>query len=235
MFGHKHVPSREGGVEIVVGELARRMAAERHLVTIFNRSKQYEKKEASNNETVEYRNVTIKEVFTVNKRGLAAMTSSVFAGLKSAFGNYDVVHIHAEGPAFMSWLPKLMGKKVVVTIHGLDWDRAKWGRFAAWYIHQGEKNAVRFADSIIVLSQSVKKYFWDKYKRDTVFIPNGVGKPQLRVANEITRKWGLKKDSYVLYLGRIVPEKGEHYLIEAFKQLTTDKKLVIPVVVQMIP
>ena len=134
MFGHKRVPSREGGVEIVVGELARRMAADGHLVTLFNRSEQCVKKENHNNETVEYRNVTIKEVFTVNKRGLAAMTSSVFASIKAAFGNYDVVHIHAEGPAFMCWFPKLMGKKVIETIHGLDWDRAKWGKFASWYI-----------------------------------------------------------------------------------------------------
>lgn len=227
MFGHKRVPSREGGVEIVVGELAKRMAAEGHLVTLFNRSEQYEKKEVSNNETVEYRNVNIKEVFTVNKRGLAAMTSSVFASIKAAFGNYDVVHIHAEGPAFMCWLPKLMGKKVIVTIHGLDWDRAKWGKFASWYIRQGEKNAVRFADRIIVLSKNVKDYFWEKYHRETEFIPNGVNKPKIKEAKEITSRWGLHKDEYILYLGRIVPEKGEHYLIEAFKQLTTDKKLVI--------
>ena len=227
MFGHKRVPSRDGGVEIVVGELAKRMAAEGHLVTLFNRSEQYEKKEVSNNETVEYRNVNIKEVFTVNKRGLAAMTSSVFASIKAAFGNYDVVHIHAEGPAFMCWLPKLMGKKVIVTIHGLDWDRAKWGKFASWYIRQGEKNAVRFADRIIVLSKNVKDYFWEKYHRETEFIPNGVNKPKIKEAKEITSRWGLHKDEYILYLGRIVPEKGEHYLIEAFKQLTTDKKLVI--------
>ena len=226
MFGHKCVPSRDGGIEVVVGELAKRMAAKGHAVTLINRADN-RMREGNMDDSSEFRNVNIKEAFTVNKKGLAAMTSSVFASIKAALGDYGVVHIHAEGPAFMSWLPKLMGKKVIVTIHGLDWDRAKWGRFATWYIHQGEKNAVRFADSIIVLSQSVKKYFWDKYKRETVFIPNGISKPQLRVANEITGKWGLKKDSYVLYLGRIVPEKGEHYLIEAFKSVRTDKKLVI--------
>ena len=82
-------------------------------------------------------------------------------------GNYDVVHIHAEGPAFFSFIPKLLGKKVVVTVHGLDWDRAKWGKFASWYIRTGEKNAVKFADEIIVLSQGVKDYFWNTYKRKT--------------------------------------------------------------------
>ena len=227
MFGHKYVPSRSGGVEVVVGELAKRMANLGHNVTLYNRAGGSSVDEDYGYEKEDYKNVVIKEVFTVNIRGMAAMTSSVFASIKAAFGNYDVVHIHAEGPAFMSWLPKLMGKKVIVTVHGLDWDRAKWGRFASWYIHCGERNAVRFADRIIVLSKNVKDYFWEKYHRETEFIPNGVSKPQIKQPQAITAKWGLHKDDYILYLGRIVPEKGEHYLIEAFKQISTEKKLVI--------
>lgn len=159
--------------------------------------------------------------------GLAAVSSSFFAGLKSAFGNYDVVHIHAEGPAFFSWLPKFFGKKVIVTIHGLDWQREKWkSGFGSKFIHQGEKNAVKYADEIIVLSKGVQDYFKNEYNRDTHFIPNGVNKPEVVEAQQI-KKWGLKKDNYILYLGRIVPEKGEHYLIKAFKEIKTDKKLVI--------
>ena len=86
---------------------------------------------------------------------------------------------------------------------------------------------MRFADRIVVLSKNVKDYFWEKYHRETEFIPNGVNKQKIREAKEITTKWKVHKDEYILYLGRIVPEKGEHYLIEAFKKLTTDKKLVI--------
>lgn len=91
----------------------------------------------------------------------------------------------------------------------------------------GEKNAVRFADEIIVLSSGVQQYFMENYGRKTVFIPNGVNEPKLRVADKIKAKWGLEKDNYILYLGRIVPEKGERYLIEAFKKVKTDKRLVI--------
>ena len=160
--------------------------------------------------------------------GLAAVSASAFAALYSAFGKYDVVHIHAEGPAFFSWLPKMFGKRVVVTIHGVDWQREKWqSGFGSKFIRQGEKNAVKYADEIIVLSKGVQDYFKETYDRKTHFIPNGVNRPQIREANLITDKFGLKKDSYILFLGRLVPEKGIRYLVEAFKNVRTDKKLVI--------
>ena len=228
MLGHKRIPSREGGIEIVVEELATRMAKKSHSVTCYNRKgHNVAGSEFDGAKLKTYKGVTLQEVFTIDKRGLAAVTASVSASLRAALGNYDVVHIHAEGPAFMCWLPKLFGKKVVVTVHGLDHQRAKWGKFASWYIRSGEKNAVRFADEIIVLSKGVQDYFQNTYGRTTRFIPNGVNKAKPRKARQITEKWGLTKDSYILYLGRIVPEKGERYLIEAFKQTKTDKKLVI--------
>ena len=127
----------------------------------------------------------------------------------------------------MLWIPHLFKKKIVVTIHGLDWQRSKWGGFATKYIKFGEKLAIKYADKIIVLSKGVQKYFKDTYNRDTVFIPNGVNKPTIKEANIIKEKYGLEKDNYILFLARIVPEKGLHYLIDAFKQIDTDKKLVI--------
>lgn len=225
MIGHKHIPSREGGIEVVVEELSTRMVKLGHSVTCFNRKGRH----VSGGEIEklkEYKGVKIKEVFTIERKGLAAMTSSFFATLSASFSNYDVIHIHAEGPAFFSFIPHLFHKKIVVTIHGLDWDRAKWKGFAKWYIKQGEKNAVKYADEIIVLSEGVQKYFWKEYERETKFIPNGVNKPEIKEADEI-KKWSLTKDNYVLYLGRIVPEKGEHYLIQAYKKIKTNKKLVI--------
>lgn len=226
MFGQKHVLSREGGVEIVVKELATRMAYKGHSVTCFDRNTHHVSGEMIDNAS-EYKGVMIKRVWTLDKKGLAAMTSSLSAAICASLGRYDVVHIHAEGPAAMCWLPKLLGKKVVVTIHGLDWARAKWGGFATKYIKWGEKQAVKYADDIIVLSRGVQDYFNDTYNRKTVFIPNGVSIPEIRKADEINKRWGLKKDNYVLFLGRIVPEKGLRYLIEAWKGVKTGKKLVI--------
>jgi glycosyltransferase involved in cell wall biosynthesis len=228
MFGQKRVPSREGGIEVVVEEIAPRMVAGGNKVTCYNRKRHLAAGEEFNKmRRSEYKGVRLKDVFTVDKRGLAAVSSSVMASIKASFGRYDVVHIHAEGPAFMCWLPKLFGKRVVTTIHGLDHERSKWGRFASAYIMMGERNAVRFSDEIIVLSQDTKKYFKDTYNRNTVFIPNGVDRPEIKEANIITEKFGLEKDSYILFLGRIVPEKGLKYLINAFKDVRTDKKLVI--------
>ncbi len=228
MLGHKRIPSREGGVEIVVEEISSSMASKGHKVTCYNRKGHHVSGSSFDDEKFkEYKGVRLKNVWTLNRRGFAAATASFFAAVHAAFGRYDVVHFHAEGPCAMLWLPKLFGKKCIATIHGLDHQRAKWGRFASWYIRTGEKCAVKHADEIIVLSEGVKKYFADKYGRETVFIPNGVTRPQVRQASEITQRFGLNKDDYILFLGRIVPEKGLRYLIEAYKRLKTDKKLVI--------
>lgn len=228
MLGHKRIPSREGGIEIVVEELSTRMVKEGHSVTCYNRSGHHVSgKEFDGGSLEEYRGVKLKSVFTINRKGLAAMTSSFFAAICTAFGKYDVVHFHAEGPCAMLWFPKLFGKRCIATIHGIDWQRAKWGGFASKYIKFGEKVAAKYADEIIVLSEGVQKYFMGTYGRNTVFIPNGVNRPILRDPQMIKDKYGLEKDEYILFLGRLVPEKGITYLIEAFKRITTDKRLVI--------
>ncbi len=229
MIGHKRIPSREGGVEIVVEELSTRMVKLGHEVTCYNRGGKHvlDKKQKVDN-IKKYKGVKLKKVLTIDKKGLAAMTSSFFGTLKILFSNADVVHYHAEGPCVMipiiKWLSR---KKVIVTIHGLDWQRAKWGGFATKYIKFGEKIAVKYADEIIVLSKNVQKYFKDTYGRNTTFISNGVNEPEILENKIITEKYGLKKDDYILFLGRIVPEKGIHYLIDAFNELNTTKKLVI--------
>lgn len=228
MIGHKHIPSREGGVEVVVEELSKRMVQQGHQVTCYNRRTDHTNgKDFNGKWEKEYMEIQLKSVYAIPKRGLAAVSSSILASIQSSFSDADIIHFHAEGPAFLCWFPKLFSKKVVVTIHGLDHQRAKWGKFASFYILTGEKNAVRFADEIIVLSKEVQKYFKEKYNRDTIFIPNGVNRPEILPPKIIKEKYDLDKDNYILYLGRLVPEKGIHYLIEAFKDIKTDKKLVI--------
>lgn len=218
MFGHKTIPSCLGGVEMAVGELSKHMAQKGHEVICCGRG----------GKRGIWQGVRLVPMPVLGKAGMDAVISSFLAALFSAFCDADVVHIHAEGPAFWCWIPKLAGKRVVVTTHGLDWQREKWqGSLAQRYIHWGEKMAVRFADSIIVLSSNAQRYFRDTCSRETVRIPNGVSEAEPIPAVEITQQYGLEKDSYFLFLGRLVPEKGIHYLIEAFRDVSTEKKLVI--------
>lgn len=229
MIGHKVVPSRRGGIERVLTIMCPLMIKKGHQVTCFNRSgDKVENEYVKTVKRKKYRGVQLKKVITINKRGLAAMTSSFSAAICAAFGKYDIVHFHAEGPSAFLWIPKLFGKRCIVTIHGIDWARDKWKHgFGSRYIKFGEYIAAKYADEVIVLSEKVQKYFKKFYDRDTVLIPNGVMTHENRKANLITQKFGLHKDEYICALSRLTEEKGIHFLIEAYKELKTDKKLVI--------
>ena len=228
MLGHKRIPSREGGIEIVVEELCTRMVRLGHRVTCYNRRGRHIAGRAFDAAPMkEYRGVRLRSVCTIDVKGLAAMTSSFFASIRAALGPYDVVHYHAEGPCAMLWLPKLFGKRCVATIHGLDHERAKWGRFAKRYLLLGAKCAAKYADALIVLNPGDQRYFRETFHRDAILIPNGVNRPELLKPDLIRKQFGLRGNDYILFLGRLVPEKGLHTLIEGFRKVRTDKKLVI--------
>ncbi len=230
MLGHKRIPSREGGVEIVVEELATRMVEKGHQVTVYNRKGKNVADKSADLEAhklKEYKGVKLVNVFTSEKKALNAILYSFNATWKAVFKKYDVIHFHAEGPCSMIPLAKLFGKRAVATIHGLDWARSKWGGFATKFLKFGEKMAAKHADEIIVLSRNVQNYFKETYGRDTHYIPNGVNLPALKAPDMITKEYGLKGEDYILFLARLVPEKGLHYLLNAYREIDTDKKLVI--------
>ena len=234
MIGHKRIPSREGGVEIVVDELSKRMVDKGCFVEAYNRRGSHVSgRQFVENTGKDYEGIRIITVPTFETKSLNAIVYSFFATIRALFGGYDVIHFHAEGPCIMLPLAHFFGNRTVATIHGLDWQRSKWGNFATRMLKYGEKCAAKYADEIIVLSENVKQYFMDTYNRETTFIPNGIVKPNKLEANEMTTLWGLKKDEYILFLARIVPEKGAHYLIDAYKKLYEEnpelprKKLVI--------
>lgn len=225
MIGHKRIPSREGGVEIVVEKLAVRMVEMGHEVDVYNRWEIFDG-EAPERRS-EFQGVHVYNIPTFKSSTLNAFVYSFIATVKAVFKHYDLIHFHAEGPSAMLFLPKLFGIKTVATIHGLDWQRAKWGGFATRYLLLGERIAAKYADILIVLSRGMQRYFKDIYDRDTYYVPNGVELQEYVGPKLITEKYGLKKNSYILFLARIVPEKGLHYLIEAYKEIKTDKRLVI--------
>lgn len=231
MIGHKRIPSREGGIEVVVEQLAVRMVQAGHRVDVYNRSGHHvsgkENDGKGQKKLREYCGVRIITIPTFRNKKLNALVYSFLATIRALFGHYDVIHYHAEGPCSMIWIPHLFHIKTVATIHGLDWQRSKWGGFATRFLLFGEKMAAKYADELIVLSANMQKYFKDTYQRDTVLIPNGVMRPQKKPDNHIREKWGLTKGEYILFLARLVPEKGVHYLLDAYKEIQTDKKLVI--------
>lgn len=228
MIGHKRIPSREGGVEIVVEELSKRLVEKGDKVEVYNRKGKHIASESlPGNTSRYYKGVRLITILTINKKSLDALIYSFLATLRAIFGRYDLIHYHAEGPSAMLIIPHMLKIRTIATIHGLDWQRAKWGGLATKYLLLGEKIAAKYADEIIVLSKNTQDYFIKTYNRQTHYIPNGVIDPLPIEADVIEKKYGLKRNDYFLFLARIVPEKGLHYLLEAYKSLDTDIKLVI--------
>lgn len=231
MLGHKRIPSREGGVEIVVEELSTRMAKMGHDVTVYNRKGKHvsgiREERINTAKKFDYKGVKVRTVWTLPNKSLNAIVYSFLATWKAVFSRAEVIHFHAEGPCSMIPLAKIGRKRCIATIHGLDWQRAKWGGFATRFLLFGEKMAAKYADEIIVLSKNVQTYFKETYGRETNYIPNGIGVQKSILPDVISEKYGLGEREYYLFLARIVPEKGLHYLIDAYEKLNTDKKLVI--------
>ena len=229
MIGHKVIPSRRGGIENVLTSLCPILVEKGASVTCYNRSSDKVENEYVGTVTDnQYKGVALKTAWTIRQRGLSAMVASFTAAICAAFGKFDVVHFHAEGPCAAMWIPKLFGKRCVATVHGLDWQREKWGKgFASKYIKFGERVMVKYADEIIVLSESARDYFRETYGRKTVLIHNGIERPVKKDADRITKLYNLTKDGYICIVSRLTAEKGVHYLIDAYNRIQTDKKLVI--------
>ena len=233
MIGHKSIPSRQGGIEVVVDRLSSGLVSRGFEVWAYNRRENAASRKtqdpASAGGKDMYNGVHLVQIPAPEKSGWNAFVYACLATIRSTVRGFDIYHFHAEGPCVMLWFTALFRRKsrIIVTIHGLDWQRAKWGRFASAIIRSGERQAVKHADRIIVLSRNVQKYFKDTYDRDTVYVPNGTDEPGISSPGMITDRYGLKGNDYILVVARIVPEKGIHYLMEAFRSTVTDKKLVI--------
>ncbi len=227
IIGHKRIPSNEGGIEKGVEEHSVRMAKIGHQVTVYNRGghnvfgKEYDKRKQK-----KYKGVNIVTVPTV-KGAACVPIYSFFATIHAAIVGYDCVSYRASGSCVMIPLAKMLGLRTVASLHGIDSQRDKWGGFASRYLEFGEKMAATKADVCLVLSKNMKEYIDNKYHSNSVLFANGIDKPQKHIPEIIKNKYELNKETYVLSLGRIVPEKGIHYLIEAFKKCSTEKKLVI--------
>ena len=227
IIGHKRIPSNEGGIEKGVEQHAVRMVQRGNDVTVYNRGgHNVFGKEFDGKKLKDYKGIKIVTIPTV-KGAACVPIYSFLATIHAAISRYDCVSYRASGSCAMIPLAKLFGLRVVASLHGIDSQRDKWGGFASKYLEFGERMAATKADVCLVLSKNMKQYIDTKYEVNSVLFANGIDKPENHNVDIIKDKYGLEKDSYILSLGRIVPEKGLQYLIKAFKNCKTDKKLVI--------
>lgn len=222
MIGQRGVPANYGGVERHVEEIGARLAARGHEVTVFSRPNYAE------SAVDQYRGMRVQTVGTIDTKHLDAIVHSSFSTTRAMADGLDIVHYHALGPGVPSLLPRYLGKaKVVQTIHGLDGQRAKWGRVAQTALNSAEWLSARVPDATIVVSSDLSRHYQVKYGRQTEVIPNGVNLPEPIPSTQVEEAYGLEPNSYVLYVGRIVPEKAVDLLVQAYADVPGDTKLVI--------
>ena len=210
----------EGGVEHVVGAVAPRLVRAGCEVTVFCRARYNPHGETT------VQGVHLRNIETVYSKHLEAIVHTARA-LPEAARQHDLVHIHALGPALLSFLPKLQGCPTVVTVHGLDWKRAKWGLGARTILRLGEHAAKRFADRVLVVSSDLEAHFLEAHGVHAISVPNGAEIPAVPAPDQALDGLGLTSGRYHLYLGRLVPEKNLHLLIEAHAKANASWPLVI--------
>lgn len=221
MIGHKDFPSRSGGVEVVVGGLAPSLVERGYDITVYNRGLQ------KHHNVYDVDGVHARRIFTLEKPSLNATIYSFLATFDAIFRGYDVIHYHAIGPSVPLAIAKLFGRHTVCTVHGLNWKVDKWAGFASKYMKLGEIVAAKYADDLVVLSESEWNYFLKTYNRVAILIPNAIKFYDAMPCNLIRQKFGLEKDGYILYVGRISVEKGPMDLVEGYLKADTGKKLVL--------
>jgi len=220
-IGQKGIPAKTGGVERHVESLALKLAADGQEVLVYSR----------HNYSLglkEYKGVKIISLPNLPGKNFEAITHTFLACLDVIFRKVDVIHFQSIGPASLLWLVKLLKPRtpIVFTFHCQDYYHQKWGRVAKWYLKFGEKIGCLWADKIIVISKELNNYVTHKYKKTAIYIPNGASVNEILPPKEI-RRYGLEENNYLVAVSRLVRHKGLQYLVEAYKQLKIDKKLVI--------
>jgi glycosyltransferase involved in cell wall biosynthesis len=218
-IGGRGVISKYSGIETYYEEVGKRLAAMGHEVTVYCRRH-------FTPDVGEYCGMKLVRLPTMRSKHWETVIHTFLSTLHTITRRYDLVHYHALGPALFSWLPRMFGIKAAVTVQGLDWQRKKWGRLASLVLRLGEKASVCFPNGTMVVSRALQQRYREQHGVEVRYVPNGGLLRERSHPNKI-HEWGLRAGSYILFLGRISPEKGCHLLVEAFEQIETDAKLVM--------
>jgi glycosyltransferase involved in cell wall biosynthesis len=221
MIGQKGIPSVYGGVETHVENLAAALVERGHDVAVYCRP-HYTLYRAPT-----YRRVRLLKKWSADSKHFDTITHTLHSSLHALVAGYDVIHYHGIGPASLSWIMRLARRPTIATVHALDWRQRKWNWAAKRYLKFGEWVAVRVPHETIVISRGLADYVARRHHRPTHHIPNGVAPPQFCEPRLITERYGLRKRGYVLCVGRLIPDRGYHLMIEAFQGVKTDLRLVI--------
>jgi len=218
-IGGRGVISKYSGIEAYYEEVGSRLARMDHQITVYCRN-------YFTPALAEHNGMRLVRLPTIRSKHLETVIHTLLSTAHALTQRYDVVHYHALGPALFSFLPRLFGRKTVVTVQGLDWQRKKWGRVASAVLRLGERASVRFPNGTMVVSQALQRRYRESHGIESFYIPNG-GVLRERSKPRVILEWGLEPGKYVLFLGRFSPEKGCHLLVEAFEQIETDVRLVM--------
>lgn len=221
-IGQKGLPTVTGGVERYVEDLSKQLVLAGHEVFAYTRPHYTDPK------LTIYQGVNLISLPSINTKHLDAISHTLLASIHAVFQGFDVIHYQSIGPALVCWLPKLLNHKVkiVATLQSRDYEHQKWGGFAQMSLRLGERLMCLFADEIVVVTEAMVTYVREKYGRVATYIPNGANLYE-PTGSDLIAEWGLESEGYVVAISRLVRHKGLSYLVEAFKNLATDKKLVI--------
>jgi glycosyltransferase involved in cell wall biosynthesis len=218
--GFRGIPARYGGFETFAEELAPRLVKKGHEVTVYARSHviDYKKKY--------YRGVRIVRLPTIRHKYLDTVAHTFLSVVHSVFQTYDVVLMVNAANSPFALIPRLSGKKVVLNVDGIERMRKKWNWLGKVYYLAGEFLATRLPNRIVSDAMVMRKYYLDKYHKDSKMIPYGATIGSVSSAESLKR-FGLGTKKYILYVSRLEPENNAHIVIEAFKLVDTEMKLVI--------
>ncbi len=197
------------------------IAALGHEVYVATRTPYVKKKQG------QWENVNLCHIYAPRKKSFEAIIHTFLAVIEAWKLKANIIHIHAVGPGLMVPFAKLLGLKVVVTNHGPDYDRQKWGKVAKFMLQLGEYLGGKFADNVIVISAVIQNIIRKKCKKDSHIIYNGVPLPKLSKKTDFLDKIGVESENYIIAVSRFVPEKGLDLLIKACQLSPTPYKLVI--------